>query len=67
MSAKARLQKMQAALQKDGAVDVKFYLAPNPESPSTEVATDVADFLEATRIKERVKPKGKLGDSTQQR
>lgn len=67
MSAKERLQKMQAALSEQGAVDVKFYVSANPRHAMTEVATDVADFLEAALIEKRVVPLERLGDSVRQK
>lgn len=64
MSAKERLQKVQAALADKGATDVKFFLSVNPtEDSMTQVATDAAAFLEATLDPKRVSPMEPFGDS----
>lgn len=47
MSATKRLQELQSALVARGVRDVKFCFALKPEKASSEVASDVADFLSA--------------------
>lgn len=68
MSAKERLQKLQTALEHEGAVDVKFFVSANTtEASLTDVATDAANFLEAALDPQRVKPLAKFGDSIRQK
>ena len=63
MSAKERLQKLQAELEQRGAKDVKFcFSRTNAEVPLSHVANDVADALQAL-IDGRCTPMAKLGDS----
>lgn len=47
MSAKERLQKLQAALEKRGVKDVKFFFSLTSETSVSELASDVADVLQA--------------------
>lgn len=47
VSAKERLQKLQAALEKRGVQDVKFCLSLGSETSVEDLASEVADVLEA--------------------
>ncbi len=60
MNAKERLHALQAELTERGVKDVKFYFS-RPEAQLSQVATDVADALEAY-INGNYSPLEKLGD-----
>jgi hypothetical protein len=47
MSAKERLQILQAKLQERGVQDVKFFFSKTNRQPLSQVETDVAKALEA--------------------
>ncbi|MCX7071322.1 MAG: hypothetical protein NTW01_10060 [Gammaproteobacteria bacterium] len=49
MSAKERLQALQAALEERGVKDVKFYFNPSSETSVSDLASDMAAVLEAVR------------------
>lgn len=63
MSAKERLHKVQAALEKRGLLDVKFYFSGAANIPQSHVMSDVADALQAY-LDGRVRPMPEFGDST---
>lgn len=62
MSAKERLQNLQAALSERGVVDVKFFFNKQRGASLTAVATDVADVVEAF-LDGRYHPHAGVGDS----
>ena len=62
MNAKARLQSLQAALKERGAEDVKFCFAALSEKPLSQVASEVADALDAY-LKGNTNDLPPLGDS----
>jgi hypothetical protein len=62
MSAKDRLQVLQAALEERGARDVKFFFNLGSDTQLTKVVSDVADVLDAV-IAGRTVPMPLLGDS----
>ena len=47
MSAKDRLQTLQAALDERGVTDVKFFFNLRDDTPLTTVMSDVSDVLQA--------------------
>jgi len=47
MSAKERLQGLQAKLQECGVVDVKFFFSGSASTPLSQFAADAADVLQA--------------------
>lgn len=61
MSAKHKLQALEAALKERGVVDVKFFFSNEGASP-TKVASDAATVLEAMLQGKTIKFNG-LGDS----
>lgn len=62
MSAKERMQDLQAALNERGAEDVKFYFSQGCDTPASHVAEDVEHVLRSY-IDGRVHPKEPLRDS----
>lgn len=61
MSAKARLQALEAALRTRGVVDVKFFFSNDGASP-TKVVSDVVNVLEAM-LEGRMSRFAGIGDS----
>lgn len=63
MSAKKRLQKMQAVLVQRGVRDVKFTLAPGASGlPLSTVHSGAADFIDAY-LKGRTTVRTRIGDA----
>lgn len=62
MSAKVRLQALEAALRERGVVDVKFFFSKGADTMLSEVTADVVEVLEAV-VAGKVKPFTGIGDS----
>lgn len=65
MSAKERLQGLQAALEARGVQDVKFYFTRDPKAPHTLVVQHAAEALEAI-LNGQFRPLPKFGDSVRE-
>jgi hypothetical protein len=61
MTAKEKLLAAQAALEKRGAKDVKFFFSNLNEKPLSQVAEEVASALQA-QLDGKVKALGPIGD-----
>lgn len=61
MNARDRLQRLQAALKERGVEDVKFFFSSTDEKPLSQVATEVAEALEAY-LAGHIEPMAPLND-----
>jgi hypothetical protein len=64
VNAKERLLAVQATLEERGAKDVKFYFGNTAERPLSQVATEVADAIQAL-LNNNVRPLEPFGDEPQ--